>query len=256
MRFASLGSGSEGNALVVSSGGTCLLLDCGLSVRETERRLARLGLVPADLSAVLVTHEHEDHIGGVLALSERHALPIHLTHGTCRAAGWSGDVLGCVQIIDSHTAFSVGDLLVEPMPVPHDAREPVQYVFSDGARRLGVLTDTGQSTPHLLKTLSGCDGLVLECNHDPDLLQRGPYPGWLKARIAGSLGHLSNQQAAELLGGLDRSRLQHLVAAHLSTRNNTPALARAALAGAAGCKPDWVGVASQKTGFDWRQLHG
>jgi phosphoribosyl 1,2-cyclic phosphodiesterase len=130
----------------------------------------------------------------------------------------------------------------------------VQFVLSDGLRRLGVLTDLGTPTPHVIDTLSGCDALVLECNHARDLLWSGGYPRWLKARIAGPLGHLDNDAAAGLLAALDRSRLRHVIAAHLSEQNNRPELARAALAGALGCEPDWIGLATQADGFDWREL--
>ncbi len=138
--------------------------------------------------------------------------------------------------------------------MPHDAREPVQFVLSDGAVRLGVLTDTGVPTPHIVESLSGVDALVLECNHDLDLLMNGPYPAQLKRRIAGRLGHLSNEASAELVRAMDCSRLQHVIAAHLSEKNNTPEMARAALAGALGCAPDWVAIATQEEGFAWREI--
>jgi phosphoribosyl 1,2-cyclic phosphodiesterase len=143
---------------------------------------------------------------------------------------------------------------VQPYTVPHDAREPVQFVLSDGACRLGVLTDIGASTAHVEATLSGCHGLVLECNHDLDMIWGGDYPKWLKERITGPFGHLSNLQAGRLLGALDRSKLQHVLAAHLSAHNNTPALAREALARAMGCAADWIGLSTQDDGFAWREL--
>jgi phosphoribosyl 1,2-cyclic phosphodiesterase len=149
---------------------------------------------------------------------------------------------------------AVGDLEVRPFTVPHDAREPVQYLFSDGAFRVGLLTDIGMPTPHVIELLSGCDGLVLECNHDARMLRDSDYPRWLRERIAGPLGHLENGAAAELLAALDRSRLKHLVAAHLSERNNQPELACAALAAAMNCTPDWIGVARQDEGFAWREV--
>lgn len=252
MRFASLGSGSRGNALLVEAGRTRILLDCGLSVRETEFRLVRLGVEAAQINAILVTHEHDDHVGGVARLAARHGLPVWLTHGTLRA---TPALAGAdVRVFDPHARFAVGDLEMEPFPVPHDAAEPAQYVFGDGARRLGVLTDIGEPTPHVAATLSGCDALVLECNHDAEMLARGPYAPPLKRRIAGRLGHLENGQAAQLLSCLDRSRLRHVIAAHLSETNNTPDLARAALAGAFGCSPDWIGVAGQDSGFGWREI--
>ncbi len=253
MRFAALGSGSAGNGLVVEAAGTRLLLDCGFTVEEAERRLARLGLAAAELAGIVVTHEHGDHLDGALPLARRHRLPVWMTHGTFRAARAEAPGVE-IKLIDGHAAFGVGALSVQPFPVPHDAREPVQYVFSDGAHRLGVLTDIGSPTRPVEAMLSGCDALVLECNHDPEMLAAGPYPGWLKTRIAGPFGHLANGAAAALLAAIDCSRLRHVLAAHLSERNNRPALARAALAAALGCAPEWVGIAAQADGFDWREL--
>jgi len=253
MRFASLGSGSSGNALIAEVGETRVMMDCGFALAETTERLARLGLAPGALAAIVVTHEHDDHLGGVARFAKRHALPVYLTRGT---AQWLPEDFPAVlvRLIDSHSTFAIGDLAVEPFAVPHDAREPVQYVFTDGAKRLGVVTDLGTSTQHVQEKLSGCDALVLECNHDLDMLMQGPYPPSLKQRVAGKFGHLSNAAAGALLSDLDRTRLRHLIAAHLSRQNNTPALAVAALAQAAGCEPAWVGVASQSTGFDWREI--
>lgn len=254
MRFACLGSGSRGNALIVERGGTRLMLDCGYPVRETERRLARLGLAPADLDAILLTHEHSDHTAGACKFACKHRLPLWLTHGTLQGLPGDASSLQQINVIDGHSAFAVGELELLPFPVPHDAREPAHFVFSDGARRLGVLTDTGTSTSHIEAMLSGCDALVLECNHDLDLLMNGDYPQALKARVAGRYGHLDNQSAAGLLAALDRSRLQHLIAAHLSEHNNTPQRAVRALAQVLGCAPDWIGVADQDDGFAWREI--
>lgn len=253
IRFASLGSGSSGNGLLVESGATRLLVDCGFGLRETGARLNRLGIEPADLTGVLVTHEHSDHIGGVFRLARRHGVPVWLTYGCLIAAGSNAEGADC-RVIDSHDPFAIDDLEVFPYPVPHDAREPVQYVFSDGDLRLGVLTDAGEVTAHMRTMLSGCDGLVLECNHDARMLANSTYPPALKRRIAGRYGHLENQAAAELVAGIDISRLQHLVAAHLSERNNLPELAVRALAAALDCGEEWIGVADQESGFDWRQL--
>jgi phosphoribosyl 1,2-cyclic phosphodiesterase len=254
MRFASLGSGSEGNGLVVEVGDTKVLIDCGFGVRETVARLARLGLAPESLAAVLVTHEHADHIGGVAAFAARYQIPVWLTFGTLDMAGDRFTRMNRVYGFDSHDVFPIGMLEVRPFPVPHDAREPVQFVVGDGARRLGVLTDIGTTTPHVASSLSGCDALVLECNHDLDMLECGSYPWALKQRIASRLGHLHNGAAAELLAALDTSRLRHIVAAHLSRENNTPDKARAALAKALNCTPDWIGIADQDAGFAWREL--
>ncbi|MEQ1881374.1 MAG: MBL fold metallo-hydrolase [Burkholderiales bacterium] len=254
MRFASLGSGSQGNGLVVEAGNTRLLLDCGFGLADTTTRLARLDLAPEDLAGIVVTHEHEDHIGGVARYAKRHHLPVWLTCGTLAGFEELFAAVETVNVIGDYGTFSVGNLQVLPYPVPHDAREPSQYVFSDGNHRIGVLTDTGSSTPHIESMLSGCDALMLECNHDAALLQASSYPARLRERISGRFGHLDNTAAAGLLGRLDNTRLKHLVAAHLSQENNRPALAQAALAGALGCAPDWIAVADQDLGLSWRDL--
>ena len=254
MRFASLGSGSDGNGLLVESGNTRVLIDCGFKLSETVARLARFGLAPEDLAAVLVTHEHDDHAGGVARLARRYDIPVHLTYGTLVAMGRGGAMMPRVSLIDSHSPFVIGDLEIHPYPVPHDAREPSQFVFSDGDRRLGLLTDTGASTPHIERMLSGIDALVLECNHDLALLMNGPYPPTLKRRISGRYGHLDNDTAASILAGIDCTRLQHFVAAHLSAQNNTPELARAAMSAALNCDAAWVSIATQGEGLEWRQI--
>jgi phosphoribosyl 1,2-cyclic phosphodiesterase len=251
VRFASLGSGSQGNGLVVEAGTTRVLVDCGFSTDETERRLARLGVAPGDLAGIFVTHEHGDHGDGALPFARRHGVRAWMTYGTARMlAADAADA----TIIDSHTAFAIGDLELHPFPVPHDAREPVQVVVSDGATRLGILTDVGMPTRHIVAMLSGCAAIVLECNYDPDMLACGPYPEWLKARIGGPLGHLANAAAAEILAAIDRSRLRHVIAAHLSQTNNLPRLAAAALCSTLGCAPEEIAVADQANGFGWRAL--
>jgi phosphoribosyl 1,2-cyclic phosphodiesterase len=254
MRFASLGSGSRGNALVVESGSTRVLLDCGFAIKETVRRLERLEVAPESLSAILVTHEHSDHIGGVFKFARRYAIPVWLTHGTLAAAPQRDSVLPAMTLIDGHVPHALGDLEIHPFPVPHDAREPVQFVFSDGGCRLGVLTDCGSLTPHVVAMLDACDALVLECNHDAEMLAGSTYPPVLKRRISGRLGHLDNDAAASLLAQIDVSRLQHVVAAHLSEQNNRPELAITALATVLDCEREWIGVAGQEDGFDWRRI--
>lgn len=263
-RFASLGSGSEGNALIVEvsdgTGTSRVMLDCGFGLRECERRLARLGIAPADLGGIIVTHEHGDHIGGVERVARKYRIPVWMTYGTFVASrlGGPGPFKAAldfeISLIDAHTPFVIGGVEVHPFPVPHDAREPAQFVFSDGARRLGVLTDLGASTPHVEAMLAGCDALVLECNHDARMLSDGPYPATLKARVGGRYGHLDNEQSAQLLSRVRHDALQHVLAAHLSHQNNTPELARSALAEALGCAADWVGIADQEEGFDWRSI--
>ena len=253
IRFASLGSGSAGNALLVESGATRLMVDCGFGQRETARRLARLTRMPEDLDGILVTHEHGDHVGGVFPMARRHKLPVWLTYGTyaaCESAATGVDV----RIIDSQESFTIDALEVQPYPVPHDAREPVQFVFSDGVKALGLLTDAGEITTHIREVLSGIDGLVLECNHDAAMLALSNYPAFLQRRIAGRLGHLENDAAASLVRDIDTSKLQHVVAAHLSEQNNRPSLAVRALANALGWAEERIGVACQERGFAWRQL--
>ena len=254
MRFASLGSGSEGNGLVVEVGDTRVLIDCGFAVRDTVARLARLGVAAETISAVLVTHEHADHIGGVAAFAARYRVPVWLTFGTLEMVSERFARLDRVYGFDTQDVFAIGMLEVRPFPVPHDAREPVQFVVGDGAHRLGILTDIGVTTRYVESSLSGCDALVLECNHDIDMLAGGDYPWPLKQRISSRLGHLHNEASAALLAALDTSRLRHVIAAHLSQQNNTPAKARAALAQALNCSPDWIGIADQASGFAWREM--
>lgn len=253
MRFASLGSGSRGNALLIEGDGCRVLIDAGFGPREMARRLQRLGIEPDAVDAVLITHEHSDHVGGAFACARRYGWALHITHGTL-AATRQASAEAAITVIDSHTPFDLAGLRVEPFPVPHDAREPVQYVVGDGNVRLGVLTDAGHITRHMVTMLSACEALVLECNHDAGLLAAGPYPPALKRRVGGQWGHLENAAAASLLRELDRTRLRHVIAAHLSEENNRPELARGALAEALGCASDWIGVADQENGFDWRDL--
>jgi len=258
VRFTSLSSGSEGNALVVESttrqtDPTRILIDCGLGLREICRRLELRGLAPTDLDAIFVTHEHGDHVGGVSKLARHAELSVLCSHGTrlaCAEDFWAG-----VQVteVESHASLTVGAFTLHCFPVPHDSREPVQLVVQDGDRRLGVLTDLGRSTPHIESMLSGVDALFLEANHDEVMLANSDYPTTLKTRIGGPFGHLSNAASAALLSALDQSRLQHVVAAHLSRHNNTPDLARNALMPVLH-QDATLHVASQSEGFDWVEL--
>ncbi|MDA8328907.1 MAG: MBL fold metallo-hydrolase [Betaproteobacteria bacterium] len=254
MRFASLGSGSEGNALVVEVGQTRIMLDCGFGLRDTCHRLANKDLGAEQITAILLTHEHADHLQGAVRFARKYNIPLWMTHGTQQHARRHKGPLPEICVIDSHQSFQIGDIFVQAFPVPHDAREPVQYVFSNGRHRLGVLTDVGAITPHIVDMLNGCDALVLECNHDTDMLRNSPYPPSLKQRIGGQFGHLDNQTAARLLTQIDTCRLHHLIAAHLSQHNNTPQLALASLAGALGHHPQWLDYADQANGFAWRHL--
>ena len=253
MRFASLGSGSEGNALVVQAGASTIMIDCGFGINETIRRCTRLGLAPESIDAIVITHEHGDHIGGAPKFARRFNTPVWLTFGTLSAteSRWDGCTL---RGFDSHDAFLVGDLEVQPFPVPHDAREPAQMTVSDGARKLGVLTDVGETTAHIEASLAGCDALFLEANHCEDLLAQSAYPPSLKARISGRYGHLSNRASADLLARIASDRLQRVVAAHLSRQNNRADLAQAAFAAALGGQLHDIFIASQDEGIGWIEL--
>jgi len=251
MRFAYLGSGSKGNAALIEAGETLLMLDCGFTVKETVSRLERTGIDPQKLTAILVTHEHSDHISGVGAVARKFGIPVWMTTGTSRAATRKLGALPALNLIDPHSPFFIEDIEIEPFPVPHDAMEPAQFVFGFEGKRLGILTDVGSSTSHIEHVLDECDALALECNHDAGMLQRGPYPQALKDRVAGRMGHLSNGDASELLSRIDRSRLQHVIAVHLSETNNSPSLAQAALASAMGVGSDQIIVADQEDGLDW-----
>ena len=263
IRFTSLGSGSEGNALLIEAGatgaggGTRLLIDCGLPVRQALARIEARGVDPMGLDAILVTHEHGDHVGGVMALARKTGATVCLTRGTHAAIHLrSADACkgATLRIIDSHTPFELGCVEVQPFPVPHDAREPVQYVLVYGALRLGVLTDLGMLTPHVERSLQACDGLVLEFNHDPAMLAASSYPESLKQRIASRYGHLCNRDAAGLLGRLPLQRLQHIVAAHLSKSNNSVEHVLAAVREVLTEVPSGFYVATQEDGFDWLEL--
>jgi len=219
LKFASLGSGSKGNGTLVEGGGCCLLIDCGFSVRETERRLLRLGRQGQDLSAILVTHEHSDHLRGVLPLARKYSLPVMMTRGTASVA--RSDGYEKLELIAPQHNFSVGCLAITPVAVPHDAREPVQFVIGHQQRRLGVLTDLGSITQGVIDSFDGCDGLLLEANHDQQLLLGGDYPYHLKQRVGGNWGHLNNYQSASLLSRIERRKIQTLVLGHISLKNNS-----------------------------------
>jgi phosphoribosyl 1,2-cyclic phosphodiesterase len=252
LRFASLGSGSKGNATLVEVEKTRILLDCGFSIKETERRMARLEVEANSLSGILVTHEHSDHVKGVAALSRKYRLPVYVTAGTTRRA--SDTDFFETRIIHAHETFEINSMEVEPFPVPHDAAEPCQFVFGNGDKRLGILTDTGSITPHIERTLGGVHGLLLECNYDPEMLENGPYPVPLKRRVAGRLGHLANEQAKSLLEKMDTSKLECLIAMHISENNNTPDLALAALHSGLEDRPEHLHAACQNDGFHWQVL--
>jgi phosphoribosyl 1,2-cyclic phosphodiesterase len=251
VRFAVLGSGSQGNGTLIASGDTYILVDCGFSLRETERRLALLGVSAAQLSAVLVTHEHADHVHGVGLLSRRYGVPVYLSQGTLRGLRKPVEARGFLACGQS---LEIGALRVSAARVEHDALEPLQYVISDGQRRFGMLTDLGTYDGWLLDRYQDLDALLIESNHCRDMLARGHYPYFLKQRVGGNLGHLNNHQAANLVAELGWQDLQHLVLAHLSSKNNLPHLARQQFVDTLGCDPDWLQVANQEHGLDWREI--
>jgi phosphoribosyl 1,2-cyclic phosphodiesterase len=258
MRFSNLGSGSSGNATLVEAGDparpTRLLVDCGFSLRELTRRLAVRGVEPGQIDAVFVTHEHGDHVGCALTLARRHGVRLCMSAGTWSAlrqdsAPASLHLLACGDTLD------IGALQLQPFAVPHDAREPLQLRVHAGQHHLGLLTDLGEVTDSVAQALAGCDALLLEANHDREMLIAGPYPWVLKRRISGRFGHLENSLAAALLRRLHHAGLRHVVAAHLSRQNNRPELAAQALAAALGTGAQDIVVADPALGCGWLDLH-
>ena len=249
MRFASLGSGSKGNATLIAGSDTLLMVDCGFTFKDTVSRLARLGVSPEQLDAILVTHEHADHASGVAALSRRYALPVFLTHGTAA----SGKIDGAHRQvkINAGDSFSIGEIDIRSIAVPHDAREPIQFRLSFAGQCLGILTDLGSITPHVIDAYRGCTSLLLEFNHDVELLNGGPYPVALKRRVAGDFGHLNNHQAAQFLSALDTQHLRLIAIAHISEQNNTEERVQAALASVSSEHNADIFIACQQQGFDW-----
>jgi phosphoribosyl 1,2-cyclic phosphodiesterase len=254
LRFKSLGSGSTGNATVVQARGdgrlTHLLIDCGLGIRQLDARLARAGMLAEQIDAIFITHEHADHIGCARQLALRERIPIWMSHGTYTAIG-QPDFEGLLRIACDTVEIELGELQLLPFTVPHDAREPLQLTCSDGAHRLGVATDMGHASSHVLEQLAGCGTLLLECNHDPQMLATSTYPPFLKRRVGGAYGHLANGAAAAIAQALLPRGLRQVVAAHLSEQNNRPELAREALAAALGCEAADIHVADGSSGCGW-----
>ncbi len=226
MEVCVLASGSRGNSIYVSGGGTSLLVDAGLSARELTARLRMAGIAPGSLRGILLTHDHEDHYRGIEILGRKHALPLFANEGTA-----SGIEARCPkgvfqwQIFETASTFEVGDLRVEAFTVSHDAADPVGFVFDDGTSRLCVVTDLGQATPLVRAKLARCHVAIVESNHDYDMLMQSDRPWSLKTRIAGRSGHLSNDDAAALMSAAIPRQMHTLWLAHLSGECNTPALA-------------------------------
>jgi phosphoribosyl 1,2-cyclic phosphodiesterase len=228
-----------------------LLVDCGFTLKQTRVRLARLGLTPADLSAVLVTHEHADHVHGVSVLARRYQLPVYLSHGTRRGLHDFDDL--DVRPFNAHDEFVIDGVGVIPVPVPHDAREPTQFVFDGAGVRVGILTDLGHVTPHVRAVYGRCNALLVEANHDREMLWNGTYPPALKRRIASDLGHLSNEQTVALLEAIGSADMHEVVVGHISEQNNCAQRLGRAFAGVMARLPR-VRFATQREGFGWIDL--
>lgn len=257
LRFCSLASGSSGNATLIEARDglhhTRVLIDCGLSLRRLDARLATLGLSLDALDAIFITHEHGDHLGCALPLATRHSLPLWMSAGTHAAAQKTAHGRKhqpSVTCVADGQRIAIGGLQLQFFAVPHDAREPLQLRCSNGDRHLGLLTDLGHVTDQVLQHLASCHALMLESNHDSELLRQSRDPDFLKRRVAGPLGHLSNAQAAQALAQLKHNKLKHVVAAHISERNNRPELVRQAFAQALNCAPADV-LLSERHGLAW-----
>ena len=257
LRFKSLGSGSSGNATLVEAKSgphtTRALIDCGLRLRDLELRLEAAGTSLAELDAIFITHEHGDHIGCTRSFVKRYATPMWMSQGTWLAVNdetWT-PYAHLLNVARDGCPIELGDMQALPFTVPHDAREPLQLRCSDGHRRLGVVTDLGHPSSHVVASLQGCHALLLETNHDAQLLQQSNYPQFLKQRIGGAWGHLANEAAADLLQQVAHADLKHVIAAHLSERNNSPELARECLRQVLGCQASDIEVASPNSGTPW-----
>lgn len=245
MGFASLGSGSRGNGTLVAMGDALFLVDCGFNLKQAERRLADRQVSAGDITAILVSHEHSDHIAGVAALAHRYGLPVYASHGTLSRAP---EGFSC-QPFDGDVPFELAGVTINPVCVPHDAREPTQFTLSCGDEKIGVLSDLGLATQHVVTQFSDCSCLLLEANHDHAMLMQGRYPPMLKRRVAANYGHLSNEQAARLLEHLAHPQL-HVMIGHISQQNNALGNVFAAFDGLRD-KVASLGVANQSDGFDW-----
>lgn len=226
MRFSVLASGSSGNACYVETGKACILVDAGLTCSEIERRLDLIGIQPVRLDAIIVTHEHTDHIKGAGALARRFDLPLYINQKTLERGLKSLGDLPKPVIVETGQTLIIKDLIAETFTKCHDAADPYGLVISFNGARIGIVTDLGRSTRLVEDRLKGCQALIMEFNYDQEMLEQGPYPLDLKRRIKGPDGHLSNQQAADLLSVVSHNGLIHVVLAHLSETNNQPRKAR------------------------------
>ncbi len=225
-----LASGSKGNAIYVSDGRTSLLIDAGLSGKEIERRMRSRDLDPGSLDAILVSHEHADHVRGVGVLSRRYGLPVYISPDTDGAAAQQIKKIREVRHFECGRSFAIDDLTIHPFSTSHDASDSAGFTVQRNGVKIGIATDLGAATSVVRTHLRNCSLLVLESNHDPKMLMEGPYPWHLKQRVRGRTGHLANEASRDLLGELLHDGLGHVVLAHLSEQNNTPELALRAAA--------------------------
>lgn len=226
MKIISLQSGSNGNCIYVEAGGVRLLFDAGLSGIQAKQRLARHGREIAGIDGLFISHDHSDHAKGMGVFHRKFGLPVYATEKThCAASRYGIGAIGDLRHFQAGDVVRFGSVAVETIPTPHDGVDGVMFVVDDGHRRLGILTDLGHVFNDLRTTLRSLDAVLLESNYDPAMLARGDYPPWLKQRIRGPGGHLSNQEAANLIAHSASSRLQWLCLGHLSNENNTPEIA-------------------------------
>ena len=229
MRLCSIASGSSGNCIYVGSDATHLLVDVGISGKRTESGLKELGLTGRDIDGILITHEHADHISGLGVLARKYEIPIYATAGTIRAikasAGFGNLDDSLFHEVWEDKKLTLKDLTINPMHISHDAAQPVGYRISYGSKRVAVCTDLGIYNDYTVECLKGMDAILLEANHDVNMLQVGPYPYYLKQRILGERGHLSNENSGRLLCRILHDGLQAVLLGHLSKENNLPELA-------------------------------
>jgi phosphoribosyl 1,2-cyclic phosphodiesterase len=214
--FASLGSGSEGNSFLVKTDKTIVMVDCGFNYKETENRLSALNLTFSDIDHILITHEHEDHMRAIKMIIKKENIQISCSYGTAKKIG----IVDEVNIINPGDTLQENDLQIEVVPVPHDAREPCHYIFKKDALKIGIITDFGSLTHKIIESYSNLNYLVLEANHDANLLMQSSYPKILKNRIYGKLGHANNDLAFELISKINKEKLKKIVFCHLSKLNN------------------------------------
>jgi phosphoribosyl 1,2-cyclic phosphodiesterase len=225
MKVCVLASGSKGNAIYVANEKTAVLIDAGMSGAEIEKRLGSRGIDPETLDAVVVSHEHGDHIQGVGVLSRRLKIPVYATEPTLTATNGRLGAVGDVRHFEPGTGFNVGSLNLRPFPLSHDAVDPVGFTIHSNGTKIGIATDLGVATQLVCHHLKGCRLLVLEANHDVKMLEAGPYPWELKQRIRSRTGHLSNEASRDLLGEIADAHLEHVIVAHVSEKNNRPSRA-------------------------------